>query len=113
MGRGSLDSKTFMDGIALSSFFVLVTAAPFFDRLKNSVYFLIAVDGGFASFAGLLLYVFFKFATTVPWDVAGICGISRFNPQGGHTLYSVCRRRNFCVHVVVNRAMEYFSFRSL
>ena len=55
MGRGLLDSKTFMDGIALSSFSVLVTAAPFFDRLKNSVYFLMAVDGGFASFAGLLL----------------------------------------------------------
>ena len=106
MGRGWLDSKTFMDGIALGqvtpgpivitatfvgylvyglsgavvatiaiftpSFFMLVTVAPFFDRLKNSVYFLRAIDGVFASFVGLLLYVCFKFATTVPWDIARI-----------------------------------------
>jgi len=106
MGRGWLDSKTFMDGIALGqvtpgpivitatfvgylvyglsgaiiatiaiftpSFFMLVIVAPFFDRLKNSVYFLRAIDGGFASFVGLLLYVCFKFATTVPWDIARI-----------------------------------------
>ena len=106
MGRGWLDSKTFMDGIALGqvtpgpivitatfvgylvygisgavvatiaiftpSFFMLVIVAPFFDRLKNSVYFLRAIDGVFASFVGLLLYVCFKFATTVPWDIARI-----------------------------------------
>jgi len=106
MGKGWLDSKTFMDGIALGqvtpgpivitatfvgylvyglsgaivatiaiftpSFFILVIVAPFFDRLKNSVYFLRAIDGFFASFVGLLLYVCFKFATTVPWDIARI-----------------------------------------
>jgi len=106
MDRGWLDSKTFMDGIALGqvtpgpivitatfvgylvyglsgavvatiaiftpSFFMLVIVAPFFDRLKNSVYFLRAIDGVFASFVGLLLYVCFKFATTVPWDIARI-----------------------------------------
>jgi len=106
MGRGWLDSKTFMDGIALGqvtpgpivitatfvgylvyglsgavvatigifapSFFMLVVVAPFFDRLKSSVYFLRAIDGVFASFVGLLLYVCFKFATTVPWDIARI-----------------------------------------
>jgi chromate transporter len=106
MDRGWLDSKTFMDGIALGqvtpgpivitatfvgylvyglsgavvatvaifspSFFVLVIVAPFFDRLKNSVYFLRAIDGVFASFVGLLLYVCFKFSTTVPWDIARI-----------------------------------------
>ena len=104
--RGWLDSKTFMDGIALGqvtpgpivitatfvgylvyglsgavvatiaiftpSFFMLVIVAPFFDKLKNSVYFLRAIDGVFASFVGLLLYVCFKFATTVPWDIARI-----------------------------------------
>ena len=106
INRGWLDSKTFMDGIALGqvtpgpivitatfvgylvyglsgavvatiaiftpSFFMLVIVAPFFDRLKNSVYFLRAIDGVFASFVGLLLYVCFKFATTVPWDIARI-----------------------------------------
>jgi len=104
INREWLDSKTFMDGIALGqitpgpivitatfvgylvyglsgavvatiaiftpSFFTLVIVAPFFDRLKNSVYFLRAIDGVFASFVGLLLYVCFKFATTVPWDIA-------------------------------------------
>jgi chromate transporter len=106
MGRGWLNSETFMDGIALGqvtpgpivitatfvgylvyglsgavvatiaifapSFFMLVIVAPFFDRLKNSAYFLRAIDGVFASFVGLLLFVCFKFATTVPWDVARI-----------------------------------------
>jgi chromate transporter len=106
INKGWLDSKTFMDGIALGqvtpgpivitatfvgylvyglsgavvatiaiftpSFFMLVLVAPFFDRLKNSVYFLRGIDGVFASFVGLLLYVCFKFATTVPWDIARI-----------------------------------------
>jgi chromate transporter len=102
ISRGWLDSKTFMDGIALGqitpgpiiitatfvgylvygipgalvatiaiftpSFFMLITVAPFFDRLKNSVYFMKAIDGIFASFVGLLLFVCIKFAMAVPWD---------------------------------------------
>jgi len=106
MGRGWLDSKTFMDGIALGqvtpgpivitatfvgylvyglsgaivatiaiftpSFFMLIIVAPFFDRLKNSVYFMKAIDGIFVSFVGLLLFVCIKFTTTVPWDIARI-----------------------------------------
>lgn len=100
--RGWLDSKTFMDGIALGqitpgpivitaafvgymvygflgafvatiaiftpSFFMVVTVAPFFDRLKNSIYFMKAIEGIFASFVGLLLYVCIKFTIVVPWD---------------------------------------------
>ena len=50
------------------SFFMLITVAPFFDRLKNSVYFMKAIDGIFASFVGLLLFVCIKFAMAVPWD---------------------------------------------
>jgi chromate transporter len=106
INRGWLDSKTFMDGIALGqvtpgpivitaafvgylvygilgaivatiaiftpSFFMVVAVAPFFDRLKNSVYFMGAIDGIFASFVGLLLYVCIKFTMTVPWDVIRI-----------------------------------------
>jgi chromate transporter len=106
MNRGWLDSKTFMDGIALGqvtpgpiiitatfvgylvyglfgaivatiailtpSFFMVITIAPFFDRLKNSIYFMRAIDGIFASFVGLLLYVCIKFTMTVPWDVIRI-----------------------------------------
>lgn len=101
--RGWLDSKTFMDGIALGqitpgpiiitatfvgymvygmlgalvatiaiftpSFFMVITIAPFFDRLKNSKYFMKAIDGIFASFVGLLLYVCIKFTIVVPWDI--------------------------------------------
>jgi chromate transporter len=104
--RGWLDSKTFMDGIALGqitpgpiivtatfvgylvygisgalvatiaiftpSFFMVITVAPFFDRLKNSIYFRKAIDGIFASFVGLLLYVCIKFTIVVPWDIVRI-----------------------------------------
>jgi chromate transporter len=102
INREWLDSKTFMDGIALGqitpgpivitatfvgylvygtagaiiatisiftpSFLMLVFVAPFFDRLKASAHFIKAIDGVFASFVGLLLYVCTKFAMTVPWD---------------------------------------------
>jgi len=104
--RGWLDSKTFMDGIALGqitpgpivitatfvgymvygvlgalvatiaiftpSFFMVITVAPFFDKLKNSIYFMKAIDGIFASFVGLLLYVCIKFTIVVPWDIVRI-----------------------------------------
>ena len=104
--RGWLDSKTFMDGIALGqitpgpivitatfvgymvsgflgaivatiaiftpSFFMVITVAPFFDWLKNSIYFTKAIDGIFASFVGLLLYVCIKFIIVVPWDIVRI-----------------------------------------
>lgn len=106
INKGWLDSKTFMDGIALGqvtpgpiiitatfvgylvyglpgavvatiaiftpSFFMVITIAPFFDRLKNSVYFMKALDGIFASFVGLLVFVCIKFAMNVPWDVIRI-----------------------------------------
>ena len=54
------------------SFFMVITIAPFFDRLKNSTYFMKAIDGIFASFVGLLLFVCIKFAMAVPWDVIRI-----------------------------------------
>jgi chromate transporter len=106
INRGWLDSKTFMDGIALGqvtpgpiiitatfvgylvygisgaivgtigiftpSFFLVVTVAPFFDRLKNSAYFMKAIEGIFASFVGLLLYVCINFMITVPWDMTRV-----------------------------------------
>lgn len=106
INRGWLDSKTFMDGIALGqitpgpiiitatfvgylvygipgalvatiailtpSFFMVITVTPFFDRLKNSIYFMKAIDGIFASFVGLLLYVCIKFTMVIPWDIVRI-----------------------------------------
>jgi chromate transporter len=46
--------------------------APFLDRLKTSRHFIKALDGIFASFVGLLLYVCIKFTMTVPWDILRI-----------------------------------------
>ncbi len=106
INKGWLDSKTFMDGIALGqitpgpiiitatfvgymayglpgalvatiaiftpSFFMVITVAPFFDRLKTSVYFMKVINGIFASFVGLLVFVCIKFAMNIPWDVIRI-----------------------------------------
>jgi chromate transporter len=54
------------------SFFMIVTIAPVFDRLKSSPYFARVIEGILASFVGLLLFVFIKFALAVPWDVVRI-----------------------------------------
>jgi chromate transporter len=50
------------------SFVVLLAAAPVFDRLKASPFFLGGTKGVFATFLGLLLYMTVKFALLVPWD---------------------------------------------
>jgi len=54
------------------SFFMVITVAPFFDRLKNSIYFMRSIEGIFASFVGLLLYVCIKFTMVIPWDILRI-----------------------------------------
>jgi chromate transporter len=54
------------------SFFMVVTIAPVFDRLRSSPYFARVIDGILASFVGLLIYVLIKFALAVPWDVVRI-----------------------------------------
>jgi len=54
------------------SFFMVVTIAPIFDRLRSSPYFARVIDGILASFVGLLIYVLIKFALAVPWDVVRI-----------------------------------------
>jgi chromate transporter len=106
INRGWMDSKTFMDGIALGqvtpgpivitatfvgylvygiigafvatiaiftpSFVIMIAVAPFFDRLKNSIYFMRAIDGIIASFVGLLLYVCIKFTMGIPWEIVRI-----------------------------------------
>lgn len=97
-----LDSKTFMEGIALGqvtpgpivitatfvgylvyglsgavvatvsifspSFLMVITISPYFDRLKASPYFTKITKGVLASFAGLLLFITFKFAFEVHWE---------------------------------------------
>jgi chromate transporter len=54
------------------SFFMVIIVAPFFDRLKTSKYFMKAIDGIFASFVGLLLYVCITFTMVIPWDMVRI-----------------------------------------
>ena len=54
------------------SFFMVIAVAPIFDRLRSSPYFTRAIEGILASFVGLLLFVFIKFALAVPWDVVRI-----------------------------------------
>lgn len=100
--RQWMDSKTFMDGIALGqvtpgpivitatfvgylmhglsgacigtiaiftpSFLMLVITIPICDRMKDSRFFLRAVQGILASFVGLLFFVLLKFSFTVQWD---------------------------------------------
>ncbi|MCX5798513.1 MAG: chromate efflux transporter [Proteobacteria bacterium] len=58
--------------IFIPSFFMLLFAAPFFDRLKTSKYFFGTTRAILATFVGLLLYVAIKFALAIPWDVMRI-----------------------------------------
>ena len=101
--KGWIDSKTFMDGIALGqitpgpiiitatfigyllygfagalvstvailtpSLLVVLLTAPFFDRLRNSRFFLRATRAILATFVGLLLFVAIKFALSISWTV--------------------------------------------
>jgi chromate transporter len=54
------------------SFFMVVTIAPVFDRLRSSPYFARVIEGILASFVGLLINVLMKFALAVPWDAVRI-----------------------------------------
>lgn len=104
--RGWMDSKTFMDGIALGqvtpgpivitaafvgyllyglagaivstlailspSFLILIISAPYFDRMKKSLYFQSAVAGVLASFTGLLLFLAINFSMVIQWDIGRV-----------------------------------------
>jgi chromate transporter len=55
-----------------SSFFVLIVAVPFFEKLRISRYFYSATRGVFVTFVGLLLYVSVNFSLAIPWDIIKI-----------------------------------------
>ncbi len=111
--KGWIDSKTFMDGIALGqitpgpiiitatfigylmygftgalvstvailspSLLVVLITAPFFDKLKNSRFFVRATRAIFATFVGLLLFTAIKFALSISWTIlAALFGIVSF-----------------------------------
>ena len=55
--------------VFLPSFLIVVGVTPYFDRLRNSVYFAGAISAILCSFVGLLLTVTFRFASNIPWDI--------------------------------------------
>ena len=55
--------------VFLPSFMIIVGVVPYFDRLRNSIYFARAIRAILCSFVGLLLTVTFRFASNISWDV--------------------------------------------
>ena len=135
--KGWIDSKTFMDGIALGqitpgpiiitatfigyllygfagalvstiailtpSLLVVLLTAPFFDRLKNSRFFLRATRAILATFVGLLLFVAIKFALSISWTIlSALFGIAAFI-----ALFKTDPRslRYFCGRTYIDRAI--------
>jgi chromate transporter len=58
--------------IFLPSFTLVVGIAPYFERLRASVYFNKAIQGVLCSFVGLLFTVTIRFAWNVHWDIPHI-----------------------------------------
>jgi chromate transporter len=56
-------------GMFLPSFMIVVGVVPYFDRLRNSIYFTRAIRAILCSFVGLLLTVTFRFALNISWDI--------------------------------------------
>jgi chromate transporter len=50
------------------SFLMVIGVAPYFDRLRASLYFNSVTSAILSSFVGLLLAVTVRFASLVPWD---------------------------------------------
>ena len=59
-------------GMFLPSFMIVVGVVPYFDRVRNSIYFSRAIRAILCSFVGLLLTVTFRFASNIPWDIPRI-----------------------------------------
>jgi chromate transporter len=56
-------------GIFLPSFLMVVGITPHFDSLQSHANFRRAVEGVLSSFVGLLVYVTYRFALGIPWDI--------------------------------------------
>ena len=85
------------------SFLMVVAVTPFFDRLKTSRYFLRAIKGILASFAGLLFYVAVKFGLAVPWDAARTA-------FGFAALIALVRKTNILYVVLAGAVVSFFIF---
>jgi chromate transporter len=66
---GLLGAVVATASIFLPSFLMVIGVTPYFDRLRNSVYFTRAIRAILCSFVGLLLTVTFRFASNVSWDI--------------------------------------------
>ena len=59
-------------GVFLPSFMIVIGVVPYFDRVRNSIYFTRAIRAILCSFVGLLLTVTFRFAANISWDIPRI-----------------------------------------
>jgi chromate transporter len=56
-------------GVFLPCFLIVVGVVPYFDWLRNSIYFTRAIRAILCSSVGLLLTVTFRFALNISWDI--------------------------------------------
>ncbi len=70
--RGPLGGLIATICVFLPSFTMVVVTAPYFGRLRSSLYFKRVITGILCSFVGLLLTVTIRFALDVPWDLPRI-----------------------------------------
>ena len=69
MLQGALGAMIATISIFLPSFCLVVGIAPYFDRLRSSVYFNRMIRGVLCSFVGLLFVVTVRFAGNVHWGI--------------------------------------------
>jgi chromate transporter len=59
-------------GIFVASFILVIALAPYFDMMRNSIYFQRISSGILFSFVGLLVSVTIRFALGMSWDIPSI-----------------------------------------
>ena len=102
--RGFAGSLVATLAIFIPSFVILVSATPFFDRLKDARYFSGATRGILASFVGLLFYMMIRFAVAVPWEPGKVLfGIA--------VVIALARKVNILYIVLIGSALSIVLFR--
>jgi chromate transporter len=77
--HGTLGAIVATVGVFLPSFLIVVSTAPYYDRLRASPAFAKLIGGALCSFPGLLLIVTIRFAQGVRWDVPHLAlGVAAF-----------------------------------
>jgi chromate transporter len=79
MVYGSIGAIVATVGVFLPSFLIVVGVVPYFDRMRNSIYFISTIRAILCSFVGLLLTVAFRFASNISWDIPrGLLAVAAF-----------------------------------